>query len=77
MKRIRDEFERQRKKYEFQSEIVGISGDWEVGLEVGVELSGDRCSMGESFGGGIQKNVEWGLGGMNVEVGVCVVGERC
>lgn len=73
MKRITDEFDRYRNKYDFYSDILGITGDSELALDLAVQFSGDTSTMAESFAAGIYNNLQSALAGMNLDLGVSVV----
>lgn len=73
MKRITDEFDRYRNKYDFFSDILGITGDSELALDLAVQFSGDTSTMAESFAAGIYNNLQSALAGMNLDLGVSVV----
>lgn len=73
MKRITDEFDRYRNKYDFYSDILGITGDSELALDLAVQSSGDTSTMAESFAAGIYNNLQSALAGMNLDLGVSVV----
>lgn len=73
MKRITDEFDRYRNKYDFYSDILGITGDSELALDLAVQFSGDTSTMAESFAAGIYNNLQSALAGMNLDLGVPVV----
>lgn len=70
MKRITDEFDRYRNKYDFYSDILGITGDSELALDLAVQFSGDTSTMAESFAAGIYNNLQSALAGMNLDLGV-------
>lgn len=73
MKRITDEFDRYKNKYDFYSDILGITGDSELALDLAVQFSGDTSTMAESFAAGIYNNLQSALAGMNLDLGVSVV----
>lgn len=73
MKRITDEFDRYKNKYDFFSDILGITGDSELALDLAVQFSGDTSTMAESFAAGIYNNLQSALAGMNLDLGVSVV----
>lgn len=73
MKRITDEFDRYKNKYDFYSDILGITGDSELALDLAVQFSGDTSTMAESFASGIYNNLQSALAGMNLDLGVSVV----
>lgn len=73
MKRITDEFDRYRNKYDFYSDILGITGDSDLALDLAVQFSGDTSTMAESFAAGIYNNLQSALAGMNLDLGVSVV----
>lgn len=73
MKRITDEFDRYRNKYDFFSDILGITGDSELALDLAVQFSGNTSTMAESFAAGIYNNLQSALAGMNLDLGVSVV----
>lgn len=73
MKRITDEFDRYKNKYDFYSDILGITGDSELALDLAVQFSGDTSTMAESFATGIYNNLQSALAGMNLDLGVSVV----
>lgn len=73
MKRITDEFDRYRNKYDFFSDILGITGDSDLALDLAVQFSGDTSTMAESFAAGIYNNLQSALAGMNLDLGVSVV----
>lgn len=73
MKRITDEFDRYKNKYDFYSDILGITGDSELALDLAVQFSGDTSTMAESFAAGIYNNLQSVLAGMNLDLGVSVV----
>lgn len=73
MKRITDEFDRYRNKYDFYSDILRITGDSELALDLAVQFSGDTSTMAESFAAGIYNNLQSALAGMNLDLGVSVV----
>lgn len=73
MKRITDEFDRYKNKYDFYSDILGITGDSELALDLTVQFSGDTSTMAESFAAGIYNNLQSALAGMNLDLGVPVV----
>lgn len=73
MKRITDEFDRYKNKYDFYSDILGITGDSELALDLAVQFSGDTSTMAESFAAGIYNNLQSVLARMNLDLGVSVV----
>lgn len=73
MKRITDEFDRYKNKYDFYSDILGITGDSELALDLAVQFSGDTSTMAESFAAGIYNNLQSALAEMNLDLGVSVV----
>lgn len=73
MKRITDEFDRYRNKYDFYSDILGITGNTDLALDLAVQFSGDTSTMAESFAAGIYNNLQSALAGMNLDLGVSVV----
>lgn len=73
MKRITDEFDRYKNKYDFYSDILGITGDSDLALDLAVQFSGDTSTMAESFAAGIYNNLQSALAGMNLDLGVSVV----
>lgn len=73
MKRITDEFDRYKNKYDFYSDILGITGNSELALDLAVQFSGDTSTMAESFAAGIYNNLQSALAGMNLDLGVSVV----
>ena len=73
MKRITDEFDRYKNKYYFYSDILGITGDSDLALDLAVQFSGDTSTMAESFAAGIYNNLQSALAGMNLDLGVSVV----
>lgn len=73
MKRITDEFDRYKNKYDFYSDILGITGDSELALDLAVQFSGDTSTMAESFAAGIYNNLQSALARMNLDLGVSVV----
>lgn len=73
MKRITDEFDRYKNKYDFYSDILGITGDSELALDLAVQFSGDTSTMAESFAAGIYNNLQSVLARMNFDLGVSVV----
>lgn len=73
MKRITDEFDRYKNKYDFYSDILGITGDSELALDLAVQFSGDTSTIAESFAAGIYNNLQSALAGMNLDLGVSVV----
>lgn len=73
MKRITDEFDRYKNKYDFYSDILGITGDSELALDLAVQFSGDTSTMAESFAAGIYNNLQSVLAEMNLDLGVSVV----
>lgn len=73
MKRITDEFDRYRNKYDFFQDILGITGNTDLALDLAVQFSGDTSTMAESFAAGIYNNLQSALAGMNLDLGVSVV----
>lgn len=73
MKRITDEFDRYRNKYDFFQDILGITGNTDLALDLAVQFSGDTSTMAESFASGIYNNLQSALAGMNLDLGVSVV----
>lgn len=73
MKRITDEFDRYRNKYDFFQDILGITGNTDLALDLAVQFSGDTSTMAESFATGIYNNLQSALAGMNLDLGVSVV----
>lgn len=73
MKRITDEFDRYKNKYDFYSDILGITGDSELALDLAAQFSGGTSTMAESFAAGIYNNLQSALAGMNLDLGVSVV----
>lgn len=73
MKRITDEFDRYKNKYDFYSDILGITGNTDLALDLAVQFSGDTSTMAESFAAGIYNNLQSALAGMNLDLGVSVV----
>lgn len=73
MKRITDEFDRYRNKYDFFQDILGITGNTGLALDLAVQFSGDTSTMAESFAAGIYNNLQSALAGMNLDLGVSVV----
>lgn len=73
MKRITDEFDRYRNKYDFFQDILGITGNTDLALDLADQFSGDTSTMAESFAAGIYNNLQSALAGMNLDLGVSVV----
>src|SRR5699024_9387996 len=73
MKRITDEIDRYKYKYDFYSDILGVTDDSELALDLVVQFSVDTSTMAESFAACIYNNLQSALAGMNLDLGVSVV----
>lgn len=73
MKTITDEFNRYKNKYDFYKDILGITGNSDLAVDLTVQYTGDSSNIAENFAAGIYNNVQSALSGMNLDLGISLV----
>lgn len=73
MKQMVQDFERYRNKYDFYKDILGITGDTDLALDLAIQYTGDASQMAENFASAIYSNLQQAMAGMSLDLGIDVV----